>query len=91
MKRIRYNNAGENKGPLKEVCDPFNVSIKYTAPNTPQYNGIVEWKFVTMGQWANAMLKASPIDKSLHKELWGEDVLTAMHLHNCAVQQGKNR
>ena len=67
VKRIRCNNSREDKGPLKEVCNPFNVSIEYTAPNAPQHNRVVKQKFATIGQHAKAMLKTSPINKSLHK------------------------
>ena len=50
VKRIRCNNARENKVPMKEVCNPFNMSIKYMAPNTPQYSRVVQQKFATIGQ-----------------------------------------
>ena len=68
-KRIWCDNAGKNKTPLKDVCDPFNVSIKYTAPGTPQYIGVVERKLATIGKRAQVMLKASPIPEKLHKML----------------------
>jgi hypothetical protein len=45
---LRCDNAGENLRALVSVCDSHGVTIEYTAPNTPQYNGVVERKFVTI-------------------------------------------
>ena len=49
VKYIRCDNAGENLK-LKEECDRLNLGIEFefTAPNTPQQNGIVERKFATL-------------------------------------------
>ena len=90
-KRIWCDNAGENKTLLKDVCNSFNVSIKYKAPGTPQYNSVVERKLATIGKCAQVMLKASPILEKLHKTLWGETIITATHLHNCSTQQNNTK
>ena len=46
---IRCNNAGEKRA-LEIVCIDKEVGIvfEYTAPGTPQQNGIVERAFATM-------------------------------------------
>ena len=48
MKFLRSDNAGEKFSGLQRVCDKHGIQIEYTAPNTPQQNGIVERKFVTI-------------------------------------------
>jgi hypothetical protein len=48
VKYLRCDNAGENLSNLQAVCHKYNVGMEYTAPNTPQHNGVVERKFVTI-------------------------------------------
>ena len=49
VQRIRMDNAGENKM-LAKSCDHNEMGIKfeYTAPGTPQQNGVVERAIVTL-------------------------------------------
>ena len=49
VKYIRCDNAGENIK-LKEECDrqKLGIEFEFTAPNTPQQNGVVERKFATL-------------------------------------------
>ena len=57
VKYIQCNNAGKNLK-LKENCDRLNLGIEFefTAPNTPQQNGIVERKFATLYGQGRALL-----------------------------------
>jgi hypothetical protein len=42
------NNAGENVTGLSKVCETHGIKEEFTAPHTPQQNGVVERKFVTI-------------------------------------------
>ena len=57
VQRIRMDNAGENKMLVKS-CDQNEMGIKfeYTAPGTPQQNGVVERAFVTLIGRGSAMM-----------------------------------
>jgi transposase InsO family protein len=44
---IRCDNASENTKQLQEMCTESGAQIEFTAPNTPQQNGVVERAFVT--------------------------------------------
>ena len=49
VKLRNANNAGENIKGLSVMCDRLNITIKFTAPHTPQQrSGMVERKFVTI-------------------------------------------
>ncbi len=41
IRYLRCDNTGENEK-LSDVCDRYGVEIEYTAPNTPEQNGVVE-------------------------------------------------
>ena len=43
---------------MKELCDEkqLNIEFEFTAPGTPQQNGVVECKFATLFGRARAML-----------------------------------
>ena len=64
MKAIRYDNAGENRK-LKEILDleGFNIKFEFTAPYTPQQNGVVEIEFATLYERVRAMLNGACFDK----------------------------
>ena len=57
MKIIRCDNAGENKVLERESeKNELGISFEYTAPGTPQQNGVVERAFVTVMGRARAMM-----------------------------------
>ena len=39
---LQCDNAGENIAGLKAVCDSNGITMEFTAPHTPQMNGVVE-------------------------------------------------
>ena len=47
-KYIRCDNAGENVKGIKELCNTYGIQIELTPPNSPQFNGVVKRKFVTL-------------------------------------------
>jgi hypothetical protein len=49
-KKVKYlclDNAGEHQTELCNTCAQAGVTLEYTAPSTPQLNGVVERRFVT--------------------------------------------
>jgi len=48
VKYLRCDNAGENIKQLQDLCKVFGIEPEFTAPHTPQQNGVVERMFVTL-------------------------------------------
>lgn len=42
VKYLHCDNAGENAKPLRALCEANGITIKFTASDTPQQNGVVE-------------------------------------------------
>jgi len=42
VKFLCCDNAGENEKYVKQLCDKYGIQPEFTAPNTPQQNGVVE-------------------------------------------------
>ena len=81
-KFLRCDNAGENVKGLKDVCNKHGIQIEFTAPYTPQQNGMVERKFVTIRDRSMAaMFKAKFSDES-QGLLWAESADTHTRLTN---------
>ena len=78
VKILRCDNAGENTAPLKQLCLEHGVRLEFTAPNTPQMNGIVERRIAVLIARANASMMAAGINEEGRKKLWAE----AVNYHN---------
>ena len=85
MKYLRCDNAGENIKQLKEVAFKFGVELEFTAPNTPQFNGIVERRFAVLTEKAKAMLTAAKFTPGARKLLWAEAVNTSNFIYNIMI------
>ena len=87
MKIIRCNNAGENIV-LERESDKNELGIifEYTAPGTPQQNGVVERAFVTVMGHARAMMNHAGFTMVKRQELWCEAAQSATLLDNTLVQ-----
>ena len=86
IKKIRCDNAGENKSLEKEIIEKgMNICFEYTAANTPQQNGRVERKFATIYGRVRSMLTGAGINGALRKLLWAEAGNTAINLMNIQV------
>ncbi len=91
---VRYlccDNAGENMTKLQHVCRKFNIHLEYTAPNTPQQNGVVERKFVTIRDQSSAMTfnaKWSGVEKS---NMWAESINPSEVLTNIVANSRNSR
>ena len=88
VKIIRCDNAGENKV-LERESDKKELGIifAYTAPGTPQENGVVERAFVTVMGRARAMMNHAGFTMAKRQQLWCEAAQTATMLDNILMQE----
>ena len=87
MKIIRCDNAGDNKVLERESeKNELGIIFEYTAPGTPQQNGVVERAFVTVMGRARAMMNHAGFTMAKRQQLWCEAVQTATLLDNILVQ-----
>ena len=88
VKIIRCDNAGENKVVERESDKKeLGISFEYTAPATPQQNGVVERASVTVMGRARAMMSHAGFTMAKRQQLWCEAVQTATMLDNILVQE----
>ena len=82
------DNAGENKM-LVKICDQNEMGIKfeYSAPGTPQQNGVVERAFATLIGRGRAMMNHARFTVNKRREMWCEAAQTATVLDNVLVQK----
>ncbi|KAL0546602.1 hypothetical protein IC582_016514 [Cucumis melo] len=79
IKRLRSDRGGEySDKTLKEFCESNGIIHEFTAPYSPQQNGIAERKNRTLKEMMNAMLLSS----DLSDNMWGEVVLSACFVLN---------
>ena len=88
VKIIRCDNARENKV-LERESDKKELGIisEYTAPGTPQQNGVVERAFVTVMGRARAMMYHAGFTIAKSQRLWCEAAQKATMLDNILVQE----
>ena len=70
--------GGEYDAPFDEFCSQNGIIHQTTAPYSPQSNGVVERKNITLKEMMNAML----ISSGLPQNLWGEAILSANYILN---------
>ena len=88
VKIIRCDNAGENKVLEREADKKeLGIILEYTAPGTPQQNGVVERAFVTVMGRARAMMNHAGFTMAMRQQLWCEAAQTATMLDNILVQK----
>ena len=82
IKFLRCDNAGENLESLRTICDKHGIQIEYTAPNTPQQNGMVERKFVTIRDRSCAAMISAKFNDEYQGLLWAECASTLTRITN---------
>ena len=88
MKIIRCDNAGENKVLERESAkNKLGIIFEYTAPGTPQQNGVVERAFGTVMGRARAMMNHAGFTMAKRQQLCCEAAQTAKMLDNVLVQE----
>ncbi|WP_251363026.1 DDE-type integrase/transposase/recombinase, partial [Escherichia coli] len=63
---------------FSDFCDNFGINHNFSAPRTPQQNGVVERKNRTLIEMARTMI----IESGLPKSFWAEAVQTACFIIN---------
>ena len=82
VKRIRSDNGTECKNSIiKELYNDKGITHTFSAPRTPQQNGVVERKNRTLIEAAKAMLEES----KLPTYFWPEAINTACYTHNISI------
>jgi hypothetical protein len=90
VKYIRCNYAGENGSHERECAKQgLGIQFEYTGPGTPQFNGRVERKFVTLYSKVCAMLNGAKLPTIKRKGLWTDAARTATDLENILVSTKK--
>jgi hypothetical protein len=69
----------------------MKVTVEFTAPYTPQQNGVAERGIVVVGHMARAMLKEANIEEDLKQLLWSEAVSTATDIANIIVPSTREK
>jgi hypothetical protein len=84
VETIRLDNSGENTK-FQELMVKNNfggVQFEFTAPRTPQQNGVVERAFATLMGRMRAMMSSAGLSTELRALLWAECARTATMLEN---------
>ncbi|GJV68588.1 retrovirus-related pol polyprotein from transposon TNT 1-94 [Tanacetum coccineum] len=74
----KSDRGGEYVAPFAELCAKHRIRHEFTAPYSPQQNGIAERKNRTLKEMVTAML----ISSGMSQDMWGEAILTATYLLN---------
>ena len=83
VKFLRCDNAGEHMSELRKICEgEYGIQLEYTAPHTPQHNGVVERMFSRDAKRALAMMISAAWTKEMQAKLWAEATKTAALLGN---------
>ena len=92
VKIIRCDNAGENKV-LERESDKNELGIifEYTAPRTPQQNGVVERASMTDMGRVRAMMNHAGFTMAKRQQLWCEAAQTVTLLDNILVQDSAKK
>jgi len=64
------------------------IIFKYTAPGTPQQNGVVERAFATMLGQTRAIMNGAGFDENKRHLFWTEADNTITHLENMMIRKG---
>ena len=76
---------------LQSECNrkELGINFEYTAPYTPQHNGVVERKFQTLYNKIRSFLNQSGIEEHMIKRLWAECASTVTKLDNITTHGDK--
>lgn len=87
-KGLRCDNTVENKiFEREQKLKGIGIKFEYTAPNTPQQNGVVERAFATLYRCTRAAIKAAEFPEGLKQKLWAEGGQTSTRLNNGMIMK----
>ena len=84
---IRSDRGGEYEAPFGDFCSQHGIIHQTTTPYSPQQNGVVERKNITLKEMTNALLLSS----GLLQNLWGEAILSTNYIVNRIPQKKTNK
>ena len=87
IKVIRSDRGGEYEAPFGDFCSQHGIIHQTTAPYSPQQNGVVERKNITLKEMMNALLLSS----GLPQNLWGEAILSENYILNRIPHKKTNK
>ena len=74
--RIKSDHGKEFENTIyANFCDKYGIVHEFSAPKTPQKNGVMERKNRTLQEMARVILNS----KKLSERLWAEVINTACH------------
>ncbi|CAN1825758.1 Retrovirus-related Pol polyprotein from transposon TNT 1-94 [Linum perenne] len=86
INEIRSDHGGEFENhDFENLCNDYGIRHNFSAPRTPQQNGVVERKNRTLVEIARTLLH----DFGLPKIFWGEAVNTACYITNRALVRSR--
>jgi hypothetical protein len=81
LKKIRADNGKEYANQaMQKYCQSIGIAFEFTAPYSPQQNGVAERLNRTIAELVRAVL----IQGQLPKSLWAEAVTYICYIKNCA-------
>ena len=79
IKSIRSNKGGQHiKRDFHHYCESKEIRMEHSVLYTPQHNGVVERKKISLKEMAMCLLHA----KNIHPSLWEEVLNCGSYLHN---------
>lgn len=88
VRRIRSNHGREFENiNFTNFCDHKGIHHEFSAPKTPQQNGVVERKNRTLQEMVRTIMKA----KELPHKFWGEAMNTSCHIINRVFLRPKTK
>ena len=87
IKVIRSDRGGEYEAPFGDFCSQHGIIHQTTTPYSPQQNGVVECKNITLKE----MMKALLLSSGLPQNLWGEEILSANYILNRIPHKKTNK
>jgi hypothetical protein len=90
MRFVRCDNAGKY-GKIELLCHNFGLTMEYTAPYTPQKNGVVERQFATDLRRSQSMMETADLTEGLRKLLRNKAIMTATTKSNISCNDITNK
>jgi transposase InsO family protein len=82
IKCLRYDNRGElTSKEFMDYCSSHGIKRQFSIARTPQQNGVVERKNMTVQEMVRAML----MDSKLTDIFWTQAVHTIVHIQNIVI------
>jgi hypothetical protein len=89
---LRCDNSGENVAFQENLeVSMFDISVEFTAPYTPEQNGMTERAFQTLFNKTRALLNQAQVPKWMRDNLWAQCARLATVLDNILVKHSGDK